>query len=440
MLLSIIVCIATEIWLVLMLRRAKLSLGMPIAYLFTLHLIHVPGAAAYLFDQSGFLPDTDMTRLGIRFTAIASVCFVIGVRLARYVRIALPERSPADRLAFWKFCTIGGWGFTYGLSFLRGIPTLGAAVDKAGGVWILGVLLGLRDALRRRDHKWTLIWVAALAVYPVLTLLLGGFLSYGSTAVIVVLASLAVSTRSPRRVLVGTVTSVVLGISLFVTYFQGRTEIRQTVWGGAPLADRIDVSMNLLTDFQLFDPANQEQLIALNARLNQNYFAGLAATRIRNGEVEYLYGRSVWEGILSLVPRALWPDKPVYAGSPKVVAEMTGLMLSESTSFGVGNVMEFQINFGIPGLVGGFLILGFALGSLDRRAAIADASGNLGRSVLFFLPALALIQPNGSLVELLGGAGAAFAAALGWQWAWRQRLVRAPAAPPIAIRPAPRRH
>jgi hypothetical protein len=439
MLLSILICVATEIGLLLLLRKAKLSLGMPIAYLSALHLIHVPGAVAHLFDPGGFLSDIDMTRIGIRFTAIASVCFVAGVWLALFRRPVLPERLAAERKQFRQFCLFGGWIFIYGLSFLRVIPTLGAAVDKAGGVWMLGVLLGLRDAVRRKDHGWTALWLGTLAVYPVLTLLLGGFLSYGSTAVIVVVASLAISTRSLPRVLVGGAVAMVLGISLFISYFLGRGEIREAVWGGAPMAERVDVSMNIVRDFQLFDPSDPKQLLALDARLNQNYFAGLAATRIKNGEVEYLYGRSVLEGILSLVPRAIWPDKPIYAGSPKIVAEMTGLVLSETTSFGVGNVMEFQINFGIPGIIIGFILLGFALGWLDRAAAIADASGNLGRSVVFFLPALALIQPNGSLVELIGGSGAAFFAAKGWEWVWGQRAGKLSRSAAIRYRPVPER-
>ncbi|HVF40557.1 MAG TPA: hypothetical protein VM939_11720, partial [Gemmatimonadaceae bacterium] len=152
----------------------------------------------------------------------------------------------------------------------------------------------------------------------------------------------------------------------------------------------------------------------------QNYFAGLAASRIENGTVSYLYGRSLWEGVLSLIPRALWPEKPVKAGSPKIVAEMTGLRLSAGTSFGVGNVMEFHINFGIPGVIVGFLLLGFAIGKLDRKAAEADEKGELGEIYLFFLPAIALIQPQGSMVELMSGAAASVAASLAWRWGWER--------------------
>jgi hypothetical protein len=131
-------------------------------------------------------------------------------------------------------------------------------------------------------------------------------------------------------------------------------------------------------------------------------------------------GDSVWEGFLALVPRALWPDKPVFAGSPQIVSKMTGLQLSRKTSFGVGNVMEFQINFGIPGVVIGFFVLGWLIGTLDLKAAAAEARGDLGGVILFFLPCVALIQPNGSLVELFGGSAAALVGAFAWNLAWKR--------------------
>jgi hypothetical protein len=187
----------------------------------------------------------------------------------------------------------------------------------------------------------------------------------------------------------------------------------------------------------MFDPRNPAHLKALDLRLNQNYFAGLAASRIASGQVDYLKGRSLWEGALALVPRALWPDKPVVAGSPKLVAEMTGLTLSKGTSFGVGNVMEFHINFGIPGLIIGFLLLGFAIGRLDRSAAIADARGDFEGIFFYFLPAVALIQPNGSIVEMASGGAAALAAAVGWRWAWRRWSMRSRAGVTISNRPLP---
>ena len=261
-------------------------------------------------------------------------------------------------------------------------------------------------------------------VYPVLMLLLGGFLSYGSAAIIVVCSVLTVSTQRLRRVMVGVTIFTFISLSIFVNYFQHRDDIRNQVWGGVPLEARIDSVVNMFEGFQWFDSTNRTHLVALDLRLNQNYFVGLAARRIQLGETRYLLGESVWEGLQSLVPRLFWPDKPVFAGSPKIVAEMTGIRLNPRTSFGVGNVMEFQINFGTPGVVVGFLILGWLIGTLDLRAARAERRGELGKVILFFLPCVALIQPNGSLVELFSGSAAALVGASVWYWAWKRFMGR----------------
>jgi len=403
----------------MLLRRDQISLGLPLAYLFLLLLNHVPGAYAHLVDD-GFLSGSDETATGIFFTAIGSVCFVAGVWLAGSTNNNRTSQHYADRQKFNSFCLLGGWFVVYGLSPLSKIPSLGAAIEKGGAVWMLGVMLGLRAALQRGDVMSAARWSSALMVYPILMLLLGGFLSYGAAAVIIVGAIAAVSAVRSWKVVALAVVVTYIGLSVFVNYFAHRNEIRDAVWGGRPMEERIDASLGMFRDFEWLDPSNRVHQKALHMRLNQNYFAGLAAQRIERGRVEYLYGRSVWEGVVALVPRAIWPEKPVVAGSPKIVREMTGLHLDEDTSWGVGNVMEFQINFGIPGLIGGFLMLGWLLGTLDRNAAEAERAGRLSRVFFFFLPAVALIQPLGSLVELSGGAAAALVAAYGWSWGWER--------------------
>ena len=285
---------------------------------------------------------------------------------------------------------------------------------------MLGVLLGLRVAVQRGDRQRIAIWVGALMVYPILMLLLGGFLSYGSAAIILVCAALTISTRSYLRVVVGITVFTFLSLSIFVNYFQHRDDIREQVWGGAPLEGRIESVIDVVRGFEWLDPTNPMQLTALDERLNQNYFVGLAAQRLRQGQVDYLEGGSVWEGLLSLVPRALWPEKPVFAGSPRIVSKMTGLRLSPTTSFGVGNVMEFEINFGMPGVVVGFFLLGWLIGTLDLRAAVAEGRGDLGGMILFFLPGVALIQPNGSLVEMFSSSAAALTGAFVWNLLWKR--------------------
>jgi hypothetical protein len=410
---------AAFLWLLWLLRRDRVSLGLPIAYLYSLLLIHVPGAFAHIVGGD-FLLHSDLIEIGMRFAALGSVCFVGGVWLSRFPIAQMRTPRDSDRHHFWWFCVFGGWSLIYGLSPFYEVPSISAAVEKGGAIWMLGVLLGLRAAFQRGDHKRIVIWVGALVVYPILMLLLGGFVSYGSAAIIIVLAALTISTRSYWRVVVGITVLTFLGLSIFASYFRHRDDIRSQVWGGARLEARVDSVIDTARDFEWFDPANRTQLIAFDKRLNQNYFVGLAAKRIQLGQVDYLKGDSVWEGLLSLVPRLLWPEKPVFAGSPQIISKMTGLQLSPTTSFGVGNVMEFQINFGIPGVVIGFLLLGWLIGMLDRKAAVAESRGDLGTAVLFFLPCVAMIQPNGSIVEITGGPAAALVAAYGWKWVWNQ--------------------
>ena len=405
--------------LLYVLRRSQLSLGLPFAYLTGLLLIHVPGAYAHYINPAAFWTN-EYVALGIYYAALASVFFVAGVVVAGVGGRAPPPVADPDRKRFIQFCFLGGLGFVYGLSFLQDIPSLGAAIEKGGAIWILGVMLGLKSAVKRGNPIEMLVWCAASMIYPVLKLVLGGFLSYGSAALIIIYSVLVVIVDRVWKVVIGIIFAVVLGMNLFVNYFQHREHIREEAWGGASLEDRLDATLSIFTDFQWFSSENPEQMTALDARLNQNYFVGLAAARLQAGAVSYLHGRSLGEGLMALVPRALWPDKPVFAGSPEIVAEMTGLHLSKSTSWGVGNVMEAQINFGTPGVVVSFLLFGFFLRKFDRAAALAERRADYGRLIFCFLPAVAAIQPNGSLVEVASGAAAATLAAFGWRWGWQQ--------------------
>ena len=75
---SVIICLTSLAVLVWWLRREKASLAIPIAYLFALLFIHVPGAIAHMVGGD-YLADTAATEIGIRYTAIGAVAFVVGV-------------------------------------------------------------------------------------------------------------------------------------------------------------------------------------------------------------------------------------------------------------------------------------------------------------------------------------------------------------------------
>ena len=149
---------------------------------------------------------------------------------------------------------------------------------------------------------------------------------------------------------------------------------------------------------------------------------------MHSGQAEYLQGKSFFDALISPIPRAIWRNKPVAGGSGQLVHDMTGIKLGTKTSWGVGNVMELYINFGYWSLIPGFLFLGWLIGWLDRRAAEALSTADPSRALIYFLPAIALIQPNGSLVEVVGGAFAAMLAAVGLRMAWITFQPRSPSA------------
>src|SRR5436309_974988 len=105
MLFSILICVAAFVALVILIRRGQLSLGLPVAYLFGLLLIHVPGALAHSFPWSD-LRDSDLTATGIRLTAIGASCFVAGVWLGRRRTVGTPAPKSAPRPQFWLFCLV----------------------------------------------------------------------------------------------------------------------------------------------------------------------------------------------------------------------------------------------------------------------------------------------------------------------------------------------
>ncbi len=422
---SIAACIAAYFGLLWVLRKDSVSFGLPFAYLSLLFLYHVPGAYVQLANDM-FIGHRHEIEIGIRLTAIGAVCFVVGVWLAR-AHTAEARVNPVQPTSmtwfeedrpYWWFCLLGGWLFAFGLSPLRELPSVGAAVYNGSAIWMLGNLLGLRAAVRKRDTKWIAIWAGLLAVYPTLILVMVGFISYGTAAVIIVISALAISGRSYWRIVITVVLTIYMTLSIFSNYFQARDNIRNAVWSGASTEHRLGAISKVFTEFKFFDGSDELVLVGFDLRLNQNYFIGLAAENIDNGSVKYLHGRSVTDAMLALIPRAIWPKKTVFGGSPDLVRDATGLWLNPDTSWGVGNVMEFYINFGIPGLVIGFLILGWFLGRFDHRAALAETRRDYGTTMLFFLPGIALIQPLGSMVELSGSMAAAWVAALFWNWAW----------------------
>jgi hypothetical protein len=439
---SIAICFAGVIGAFLLLRRDRLSLGLPLAFLLLLVLEHVPGAWA--ISASGFRSSrTEFIEYGIAITSFAILSFFLGLLASRY--LVRDTRDQQLRLQFSSrvvqgaptkflvFCLIGGWAVVMVFSAID-MASLNAVLSKAGGLWMLGALLGLASGVKRKSIREITIWVAVLLVYPMM-LLLSGFTSGGAASIVIVTTALLIYARSAWTGMLVTAAAAVLGVSLFVSFFSIRDDYRRLAWGGAGLSERVAAISPMFSELELVNPGNREHVYALDQRLNQNYFVGVAATRLGRGDIDFWYGESLWQGLVALVPRAIWPGKPVTGGGGRMLAELTGIDLDEDTAWLVGPVLELYANFALVGVLVGFIFLGYFMGRLDRLCAIRLAEGRFDDSLIFFLPCVALIQPLGSVVELTSGGAAALIAALMWKRAWHSLGHRAAGQMQAGVRP-----
>jgi hypothetical protein len=425
MIVSVIVSLAAFFFLVVLLRRDGWhgSLGIPISYLALLLFWHVPGGLATVLAVNYSFGDVAACDTGMRLTAIGCVCFVAGVWLARRKKLKFEQHrlvaSVGTSSPFWKFCLLVGLGLVVVVGPMHNIPTVGAVVRGGGGVWMLGVMLGIRAGFRQGSLWQILSWASLLVLYISFMLVHGGFLCFGFTAAVFCLSTLVVSTRGLWRVILGIVVASVLGLSVFVSYFVNRDELRAAVWGGQTMELRVAAVQKMVKDVKWMDFSDNRQVQAIDERLNQNLFVGMAAQNIEEGTAHFLYGKSVWDGMVALVPRVIWPGKPVYAGSARIVADFTGLPLEESASWAVGNVMEFYVNGGILGVVLGFLGLGWFLGRLDFLGSKAESNGDTSVLLTCFLILVPLVNQN-SFAQMTGEIAAATIAAFAWSWCWKK--------------------
>jgi hypothetical protein len=393
----------------LVVDKRRKSGALTLAYFLTLSLGHIPGVLAYL-DQGFFVYSAEATKVGLDMTLIGMTAFFVGALSARLLPPrttgvkAHQQAASADFFSriSWRTLMIGVIGYFVILP----VAALVSSFTAIASVAVLLIILGFWFKFYAADSRQTLSTLAMVPLLPLSTLVTGGFLGYGTIWAITIVAFCFVVAR--RRVWFYLASPVVifLGLSLFVTYFQQRQDIREVMWDeNTKTMERLDKVTKLVTDFQFLDLSNEWHLFALDQRLNQNYLVGAGIMRHRADVAKLLYGATlpVW----IFIPRAIWPDKPTVGGGGNLATEFTGINFAEGTSVGVGQVLEFYMNFGMWGVLAGFAVLGFIFMRLDQHIMRALAMRNIHHVVRCSLPGLALVSPMGNLLEILVAVAAA---------------------------------
>lgn len=394
------------------------GVGLVFAYVLSFAAIHWLAAALYALPWYAG-PSHHFTLVGLRVSAIGLIAFGAGAevgarlfgRLGTRVATEAPGRMISPRIV--ACFIVSGAVFYAGISpLVAGLPTVAGLASTGAWLMIVGVIFGAWNAWQRGRRLVVWLWLAASVIFPAVTVVGQGFLGFGFAAMVVVATFIASVYRPRWHVVVAALLVGYVGLSVYVTYMRDRRDIRAVVWGGAAVGNRLDRLAQTIDTMEWFDLENADHLWRIDDRLNQDHLVGRAVESIETGLVEPAFGGTLVEAALALIPRAVWPNKPVMAGSGDLVSIYTGLTFVGDTSVGIGHVMEWYVNFTMPGIVLGFALFGAVLVYVDRTAAAWLYYGHAGRFATWFMPGISLLVVGGSFVELTGTAAAS--AAMVW--------------------------
>ncbi len=226
-------------------------------------------------------------------------------------------------------------------------------------------------------------------------------------AIILVCATMFVAER--RRI----PRAVVLIVILFTVFFQvGKQDFRRTYWKTDSETNKVDrvkfwaeVS---LTRWQeaLSDPSGSALADALNSSLSRVSLLTQTANVIEltPSVVPYQYGYLYSYLLVTLIPRAVWPDKPSMNEANQFYQVAYGMSTEEgleTISIAVGVLTESYISFGWYGVVGIMFLMGIFY-DIYRNLFFSKGSGFLMTGIgIALLPQMMAIESQ--MAAYLGG-------------------------------------
>lgn len=394
-------------------RKEHRGIGLVFAYLANLWLNYWTAASLYLIHWHHHYYDPNLVEAGFLQSTYGIVAFAFGSMVLSPIVIKFSRliQEQAGSYALHKelpkaYLVLGIVSFLLLSTPLGRMPTLNALIAVGQQLFVVGLCLLCWRAWVEKDARAFATWFGITLLLPFITIVTRGFIGYGVASALVVLTFVVSVVRLRLTVILVTgITLGYLGLSVYVSYMRDRNEIREVVWGGEALQGRMERVYETINTFEWFSPLDEHHLQRIDSRMNQNVFVGLAVEHLSDTG-EYAYGATLWQALQALIPRTLWPEKPVIGGSGNLVSDYTGLRFAEGTSVGIGQVMESYINFGTNGVIVFFLLMGIAVTLIDDVAEQRLLQGNWQGFALWFLTGISFLQVGGSLVEVTSSAGA----------------------------------
>ncbi len=238
--------------------RKEEGCGLTIAYLLNLWLIHWLAVTIYLLP--GYQGnDPRIVELGFEQSMYAVLAFAFGsIVLTPFImNLGLFPRAVAhtpDTRLPKAYIWIGVVSYLL-LSKASALPSATAIVSTGQQLVIIGLGLCCWQAWQQRRYRLFAAWLGVTLLLPFITIITRGFIGYGAVAALTVLIFTSTFIRSRFVVMVAGLLVGYLGLSVYVTYMRDRGEIRETVWGGQSLRNRVERVATTIKSFELFDPS-----------------------------------------------------------------------------------------------------------------------------------------------------------------------------------------
>ena len=403
------------------------AVGITVIYFFGLLNNSVPGASLLLIDWFEYLPKYQ-TYTGFIATFAGATAFFLGTVLVHSLARTADFEKQVDvdqttSITIEKFAMVL-FGMSIAAQLLArifgAIASVSAILSALTLLTMIACFLWLW--LKNIGLKSKLALGFSLIVYPVFMLIGGGFLGFGITFITTIAIFLLVNKRPNRFVFLLIPVAAFAVFSFTVSYLVVRTEFREVIWDSSSLDQRFVAFNRLIDQFEWFDADKPDHLRMIDIRMNQNWLVGVAIESVETGRTEISRGASLTDAAVAWIPRAIWADKPVSAGSGDLVADITGLEFNKETSIGVSHWLELYANFGMIGLCIGMFVVGATVRFIDLNAGRALRQANIGKFVFAVFLGSAFLNTLGSFAESVSSFAANALAAIVVLYVLNQRF------------------
>jgi hypothetical protein len=374
-------------WWLLMIRKEG-GIGFGVRYLYLAYL-----SAQMLFGPAYFV--LVGYPVNVQPAALMSLAGVTAFIAGAYVAAPWLTRVPTAKIA-------GGWRqfrlcidldrhrrlalMVLGLGFFchtlvawaRSVATLLAVVSNGMLLAYTGAYLLVLNGLWARDTRRLAWGVGAVTLVVLANLLIAGYAAHGAMILFTVLCLSRLHDRFSMSALFQVGALIVGGLMFYTIWMEGRGLVRDAINFDRPVEERVDALVAASRNEDAFDLFSQRQAERIQQRLDQSWLftQGILWTPAIQ---PFADGATLYDAVLALVPRALWPDKPVVAGGRDFITQYTGVVFHYSIEVSVGlhPIFEFYINYGLPGVLGGLFFFGILCGVLDYQFLLRGSSSFL---------------------------------------------------------------